>query len=144
MSGGSRWNKWKKLVVVYRRCELCLHSKHCTRHVSPVKKARSHAKTACTWRRSSWLGGMRVNHVMVFRVKSEVTSSVVVDLQCKPTNEWVFWIVCCRLGFLHQLLSDTSSYPRVVPVSQAVPLLLRYAYLLFVVNQSSENFNTWP
>ncbi|XP_038068818.1 AP-5 complex subunit zeta-1-like [Patiria miniata] len=30
-----------------------------------------------------------------------------------------------KLGFLHKLLSDTSAYPRVVPVSQAVPVLLR-------------------
>ncbi|XP_033629928.1 AP-5 complex subunit zeta-1-like [Asterias rubens] len=39
-----------------------------------------------------------------------------------------------KLGFLHQLLSDTSSYPRVVPVSQAVPLLLRLYFQTVLSN----------
>ncbi|XP_022102411.1 AP-5 complex subunit zeta-1-like [Acanthaster planci] len=39
-----------------------------------------------------------------------------------------------KLGFLHKLLSDTSSYPRVVPVSQAVPVLLRLYFQTVVAN----------
>ena len=41
--------------IMYRRCDLCLHSnrplltKHCIRHVSPGKKTRSHGKIAYTF-----------------------------------------------------------------------------------------------